>query len=173
VDAIINDAGDLPVKRVTKALVERYRPKEFVLCYTFNQGVSSGQYWVRFAGAISRSLPDTIPVSSAEHTETTTASFTLQRIDPQICDICKRPRSERSCECQVRLILHRDLCSRIDGWALRIEAYKESMIAKQEGRREINALWAQIRAHPDYDSQEDELMYPEKKARVDRSTLQS
>jgi hypothetical protein len=47
------------------------------------------------------------------------------------------------------------------------------MIAKQEGRREINALWAQIRAHPDYDSQEDELMYPEKKARVDRSTLQS
>jgi hypothetical protein len=50
---------------------------------------------------------------------------------------------------------------------------KEDRIAKRPSRRELSALWAQIRAHPEYDSQDDELMYPVKQTRLDRSTVRS
>jgi hypothetical protein len=137
VDAIINDAGDLSAEQVTTALLEKFARKCFTLGHAFHRGRSSGQYWVRF-GYIIYPLPLTLPVRSAPDE---TPSFTVQPANLETCDICKLPRSQRSCECQVQLIAHEDVCSEVDGYALRREVRRQEKIVRRAGRRELSLLW--------------------------------
>jgi hypothetical protein len=155
VDAIINDAGDLSAEQITTALLEKFGRKCFTLGHAFHRGRSSDQYWVRF-GYIIYPLPLTLPVRSAPDE---TPSFTVQPANLETCDICKLPRSQRSCECQVQLIAHEDVCSEIDGYALRKEVRRQEKIVRRARRRDLSLLWARIRAHPEYRSSEDELLH--------------
>jgi hypothetical protein len=131
VDAIIDNAKDMPEVCVRMALVRAFGRKRFVLCHKFHAGDDTRQYLIRFSDV--KTLPCRVLVDRcAFHTAGTgEASLVLKPSQLDVCGICgggleDEPRCYNS---YVQPIPHADLCTRLKVSMLRREVREANRVA--------------------------------------------
>jgi hypothetical protein len=138
VDAIIDNAKDMPRICVRKALIQAFGRRKFTLCHKFHGKDDTQQYWIRFPD--SHPLPCRIPIDQCASRAAGAhgAFLVLKPIRWDVCDVCGRAMDgARGARCEgswVQPMRHRDLCSALRVPLLRREVERFSRPTVRDSR---------------------------------------